>query len=228
VAPYYDKPSQGGRYRHYCEIARSVEFPIIVENDPSRNGVDILPETLARLTEIPNIVGVESATGDLSRPAGAAHSMRQDFVQLSGDDNTCVLFRMAGADGSVSVVANAVPKLWAEMQQASASGDWGRAMAIRVRLQPLLSALRLETNPGPIKYALTFLRPWFSPKTRLPLVPVSYDTGNAIVAALQGLDLIEGSLTGFGPTPRDGVDRGAHYRSPDYINENEQGPLPAI
>ena len=96
VAPYYNKPSQEGLYRHYYEIARSVDLPLIVENDPSRNGVDILPETLARLAEIPNIVGVESATGDLDRLASGAHSMRQDFVQLSGDDDTCVLFRMAG------------------------------------------------------------------------------------------------------------------------------------
>jgi len=201
VAPYYSKPSQEELYRHYCETARSVDLPLIVENDPSRTGVDILPETLARLAEIPNIVGVENVTGDLGRRANGALSMRRDFLHLSGDDDSCVLFRMAGGEGSVSVVANAVPKLWAETQQASAFGNWGRAMAIRVRLQPLLSALRLETNPGPIKYALTFLRPWFSSETRLPLVPVSYDTGNAIVAALQDLGLIEGSLTGSDPTP---------------------------
>jgi 4-hydroxy-tetrahydrodipicolinate synthase len=190
VTPYYNKPNQDGLYRHYCEIARSVELPIIVENDPLRSGVDIKPETLGRLAEIPNVVGIEDTTGDLGRLADKWLSMRADFIQLSGDDNTCVLFQMIGGRGSVSVVANVVPKLWAEMQQACRCGDWGRASTIQMRLLPLLSALNLETNPGPIKYALSFLRPWFSPTLRLPLVPVSYDTGNAIVEALTSLNLV--------------------------------------
>jgi 4-hydroxy-tetrahydrodipicolinate synthase len=191
VTPYYNKPNQNGLYRHYYEIARSVDLPIIVENDPSRTGIDIRPETLVRLAEIPNIVGVEDATGDLARLTGGSLAMRFDFIRLSGDDKTCLPFRMAGGHGSISIVANVVPKLWVEMQQASRCGDWGRASIIQMRFLPLLSALQLETNPGPIKYALSFLRPWFSPKIRLPLVPVSYETGSAIVAALTVLNLID-------------------------------------
>ena len=191
TTPYYNKPNQDGIYRHYYEIARSVDLPLIVENDPSRTGVDIRPETLMRLAEIPNIIGVEDATGDLARLADKWLSMRTDFIQLSGDDNSSVLFRMAGGHGSVSVIANVVPKLWAEMQQASSSGDWGRATTIQMRMLPLLRALRLEASPGPIKYALCFLRPWFSPNMRLPLVPVSYETADAIVAALAELGLID-------------------------------------
>lgn len=190
VTPYYNKPNQTGIYLHYAEIARSVDLPLIVENDPSRTGVDIQPETLARLADVPNIIGIEDATGDLSCLSVNSFPMGSDFVRLSGGDDTCLLFRMAGGHGSVSVVANVVPGLWAEMQQACSLGDWGIAKKIQVQLQPLLRALQLETNPSPIKYALSFLLPKFSPKVRLPLVAVSYETGSAIVAALTDLKFI--------------------------------------
>jgi 4-hydroxy-tetrahydrodipicolinate synthase len=191
VTPYYNKPNQTGVYRHYCEIARSVDIPLIVENDPSRTGIYIQPETLVRLAEIPNIIGIEDTTGDLSGISVNSFSMGLDFIRLSGADDTGILFRMAGGQGSVSVVANIVPRLWAEMQQACSLADWGRATNIQKQLQPLLRALRRETNPAPVKYALSFLRPKFSPKVRLPLVSVSYETGSAIVAALTDLKLID-------------------------------------
>lgn len=190
ATPFYNKPSQSGLYRHYYEIARSVDLPLIIESDPARTGVDIHPDTLARLTEIPNIVGLEDTVGDPGRVGGRGFLLKRDFIWLSGDDQTSVLFRMAGGHGSVSVVANAVPKVWAEMHQASDAGDWARATAIQMQLLPLVSALRLEAGPGPIKYALCFLRPWFSPDLRLPLVPIGYETGAAIVTALTELGLI--------------------------------------
>ncbi len=190
VTPYYNKPSQEGLYRHFSEIARSVDLPLIIETDPWRTGVDVCPATLARLAEIPSIVASEDAVGGHAGLAGKPFLRRREFLRLSGDDDSYVLFRMAGGQGSISVVANVVPKLWAEMNRACDLEDWGRAAAIERRLLPLLRALRLEPNPGPIKYALSFLRPWFSPKMRLPLAPVSYDTASMIVAALEGLDLI--------------------------------------
>lgn len=190
VTPYYNKPSQEGLYRHYSEIAHSVDLPLIIEIDPSRTGIDVCPETLVRLTEIPSIIASEDVVGGHAGLAGRSFLKRRDFVQLSGDDDSCVLSRMAGGHGSISVIANAVPKLWAEMHRACDLDDWGRASAVEMRLLPLLRALRLEPNPGPIKYALSFLRPWFSPATRLPLTPVSYDTATAIVEALKGLNLI--------------------------------------
>ncbi|WP_428990879.1 4-hydroxy-tetrahydrodipicolinate synthase [Methylocapsa aurea] len=191
VTPSYNKPSPPGLFRHYYEIASSVDIPLIVGVDPVRTGVDIGSDTLARLAEIENIVGLVDATGDFDRFPRDAFSLRSNFTRLSGDDRACLMFRLAGGHGSVSAVANAVPKIWSEMQQASTRGDWARATMIQKQLLPLLSALRMETGPGPIKYALSFLRPWFNPKVRLPLVPVEYETGSAVVAALGELELID-------------------------------------
>ena len=192
VTPTYNKPSPAGLFRHYYEIARSVDIPLIVGIDPVRTGIDIDigPDTLARLAEIENIVGLVDATGDFSRFPRDAFSLRSDFARLSGDDHACLMFRMAGGHGSVSIVANAVPKIWSEMQQASTRGDWARAAKIQKQLLPLLSALRMESGPGPIKYALSYLRPWFNPNVRLPLIPVKYETGSAVVSALRELELI--------------------------------------
>ncbi|WP_084570743.1 4-hydroxy-tetrahydrodipicolinate synthase [Methylosinus sp. PW1] len=191
VTPSYNKPSPAGLFRHYYEIARSVDIPLIVGIDPVRTGVDIGPDTLARLAEIENIVGLVDATGDFDRFPRHAFSLRSEFARLSGDDHACLMFRMAGGHGSVSIVANAVPKIWSEMQQASTRGDWARAAMIQKQLLPLLSAFRMEAGPGPIKYALSYLRPWFNPNVRLPLVPVKYETGSAVVAALRELELID-------------------------------------
>jgi 4-hydroxy-tetrahydrodipicolinate synthase len=190
VTPYYNKPTQDGLYRHYREIARSVELPIIVENDPSSACVDIRPETLALLAEIPNVVGIADATGSFSVTLVNSLSTPSGFVLLSGDDATCNLSRMAGGQGSVSIVANVIPGPWANMQRACSAQDWNRAASIQIRLLPLLRALRLEPNPAPVKYALSLLHPNFSPNVRLPLVPVSHETGLAIFSALTELKLI--------------------------------------
>ena len=190
VTPYYNKPTQDGLYRHYREIARSVGFPIIVENDPSSTCVDIRPETLALLAEIPNVVGIADVTGSFSITSVNTLSTSSGFVLLSGDDATCNLFRMAGGQGFVSIIANVVPGLWANIQRACTAQDWSRAASIQIRLLPLLRALRLEPNPAPVKYALSLLRTNFSPNVRLPLVPVSHETGLAIVSALTELKLV--------------------------------------
>lgn len=190
VTPYNSDPSQERLYRHYWEITRSVDLPLIIGIDPPSSGVDLCSETLARLAEIPSIIAAEDTVGGHPGLAAKSFLRQRDFFQLSGNDDSCVLFRMAGGHGSISVVANAVPKPWAEMHRACDVGDWGRAAAIERRLLPLLKALRLEPNPAPIKYALSSLRPWFRPNMRLPLTPVSYDTATAIVEALKGLDLI--------------------------------------
>jgi 4-hydroxy-tetrahydrodipicolinate synthase len=190
VTPYYNKPTQDGLYRHYREIARSVGLPIIVENDPSSTCVDIRPETLALLAEISNVVGIADATGSFSITSVNSLSTPSGFVHLSGDDATCNLFRMAGGQGSVSIIANVVPGLWANFQQACNAQDWNRAASIQIRLLPLLRALRLEPNPAPVKCALSLLHADFSANVRLPLVPVSDETGLAIFSALTELKLI--------------------------------------
>jgi 4-hydroxy-tetrahydrodipicolinate synthase len=191
VTPYYNKPNQEGLYRHFREIANAVGIPLIVENDPSRTRVEIRPETLAKLAEMPNIVGIEDVTCDLSRFSVHSLSSAPNFIRWSGDDSASLLFRMAGGSSSVSVVANVVPRLWADMQRACDAGDWSGARSIQTRLKPLVAALQLETNPGPVKYALSLAHPWFSPTMRLPLVAVSQQTARAIDSALKELKLVD-------------------------------------
>jgi 4-hydroxy-tetrahydrodipicolinate synthase len=191
VTPYYNKPNQEGLYRHYREIAKAVGIPLILENDPSRTCIEIHPETLEKLAATPNIVGIEDVTCDLSRFSVHSLSSAPNFIRWSGDDSASLLFRMAGGSGSVSVVANVVPRLWAEMQRACDAGDWSGARSIQTRLKPLVAALQLETNPGPVKYALSLAHPWFSPTMRLPLVAVSRQTASAIDSALKELKLVD-------------------------------------
>jgi 4-hydroxy-tetrahydrodipicolinate synthase len=191
VTPYYNKPNQEGLYRHFREVANSVGIPLILENDPSRTCVEIRPETLAKLAETPNIVGIEDVICDLSRFSVHSLSSNPNFIRWSGEDSSSLLFRMAGGSSSVSIVANVVPRLWAEMHQASYAGDWSHARSIQMRLKPLVSAFQLETNPGPVKYALSLVHPWFSPTMRLPLVSVSSQTACAIASALKELKLLD-------------------------------------
>jgi 4-hydroxy-tetrahydrodipicolinate synthase len=191
VTPYYNKPNQEGLYRHYREIANAVGIPLILENDPSRTCIEIRPETLAKLAVTPNIVGIEDVTCDLSRFSVHSLSSAPSFIRWSGDDSASLLFRMAGGSSSVSVVANVVPRLWADMQQACDAGDWNRAKSIQTRVNPLVAALQLETNPGPVKYALSLAHRWFSPTMRLPLVSVSRQTACAIASALKELKLLD-------------------------------------
>ncbi len=191
VTPYYNKPNQEGLYRHYREIANAVGIPLILENDPSRTCVEIRPETLAKLAEIPNIVGIEDVICDLSRFSVHSLSSATNFIRWSGEDSASLLFRMAGGSSSVSIAANVVPRLWADMQQACDAGDWNRAKSIQTRVNPLVAALQLKTNPGPVKYALSLAHPWFSSTMRLPLVAVSEQTARAIDSALKELKLVD-------------------------------------
>ena len=191
VTPYYNKPNQEGLYRHYREIANAVGIPLILENDPSRTCIEIHPETLAKLAATPNIVGIEDAICDLSRFSIHSLASAPNFIRWSGDDSASLLFRMAGGSSSVSVVANVVPRLWADMHRACDVGDWTGAKSIQALLKPLVAALQLETNPGPVKYALSLAHPWFSPTMRLPLVAVSRQTASAIASALKELSLVD-------------------------------------
>jgi 4-hydroxy-tetrahydrodipicolinate synthase len=163
-------------------VARSVDIPLIIEADPSRTGIDISSQTLGRLAEIPNIVAIADVVGDPRRIRD-----RAELIMLSGDDGACVTYRLAGGSGSVSVVANVVPALWAALQRAVNARDWLRASMIEAVLQPLVSALQLEANPAPVKYALSLLHSWFSPRMRLPLVSVNEATGAAIRQAIARL-----------------------------------------
>ncbi|GLS28576.1 4-hydroxy-tetrahydrodipicolinate synthase [Mesorhizobium albiziae] len=186
VTPYYNKPSQEGIFRHYEAIASKVNIPIVVYNVPSRTGVDLLPETVARLAQIPTIVGIKDATGDLDRPSAISRQAGNDFLQFSGHDATAFGFNTMGGVGTISVVANVAPRLCADMHNACRRGDHHTARAIQHHLRPLIAALELESNPVPVKYALHLLL-GLSPDVRLPLVPATTATQQAVQVALLAL-----------------------------------------
>lgn len=187
VTPYYNKPMQEGLYRHFAAIAGSVDLPLILYNVPCRTGVDLAPDTLARLAAIPSIVGIKDATGDLGRPMATARAAGAGFLQLSGHDATAAGFNLAGGRGCISVVANVAPRLCADLQRACRDGDFRTAAAIQARLAPLVSALERETNPGPIKLALSLLRPDVSAGLRLPLAAPAPVTAAVVAEALEAL-----------------------------------------
>jgi len=191
VTPYYNRPSQEGVFQHFQAIARAVEIPIILYNVPSRTNIDLNLDTLERLAEFPNIIGIKDATGDLSRPMALASRLGDRFIQLSGHDATAMAFNMMGGQGTISAVANIVPNLCVDLQKAWLRGDAKAAMAIQQRLQPLIAALELESYPGPVKHALHVLH-GASAEMRLPLVPVSRATAHAIEAAVASLYLCGG------------------------------------
>lgn len=186
VAPYYSKPSQEGIYRHFEAVVRSVDLPVIVYNVPSRTGVDIAPRTLDRLAQLPGVVGIKDATGDIGRFLTSSPAIKARLAQLSGNDLTALPFNLCGGHGTISVAANVVPRLMVSLHHAIATGNGQAALAIHERLQPLFSALERETNPGPIKYALHLAR-GLSPEVRLPLTTVSPETAAEIRAALEPL-----------------------------------------
>ncbi len=188
VTPYYNRPGPEGVFRHFEAIARAVDIPIILYNVPSRTGVDLTLDTLERLAEIPNIIGLKDATGDLSRPPALSSRLGERFIQLSGHDATAMAFNLMGGRGTISVVANIAPRLCAELNAACRRDDVPAARVMQARLQPLIAALERETNPGPVKHALHVLR-GLPPGLRLPLVPVARATAEAIEVALSGIPL---------------------------------------
>ena len=189
VAPYYNKPTQEGLFRHFEAIARAVDLPVIVYNIPGRSVVDVSVETMARLAALPNIVGVKDATADLARPLKTRLACGADFCQLSGEDATATAFLAMGGVGCISVTANVAPKLCAEMQAAWAEGDLATCFAIRDRLMPLHDSMFCETNPAPVKYAVSLLGRCL-PGVRLPLVELAEGSKRKVEAAMKGLGLI--------------------------------------
>ena len=189
VAPYYNKPSQEGLYRHFEAVAGSSDLPTIVYNIPGRSIVDITPETMARIAGIRQVVGVKDATGDLTRPGAHRHLIGPDFVQLSGEDPTAVGFNAEGGVGCISVSSNVAPALCAQLQNATLSGDYQEALEIADLLQPLHKALFLSPSPGPAKYALSLLELCL-PDVRLPLTEPDEHTKSAVRAAMEHAGLI--------------------------------------
>ncbi|CAA7613432.1 4-hydroxy-tetrahydrodipicolinate synthase [Magnetospirillum sp. LM-5] len=189
VAPYYNKPTQEGLFRHYEAIAKAVDLPIIVYNIPGRSVVNITVETFARLAKIPQIVGVKDATADLARPLQMRVALGDTFCQLSGEDATATAFLAQGGVGCISVSSNVAPKLCAQMHEAWQKGDLATCFAIRDRLMPLHDAMFCETSPAPVKYAASLLGKSL-PDVRLPMVEATEAARAKVSAAMKQVGLI--------------------------------------
>lgn len=186
VMPYYNKPTPEGQYRHFKAVNDIAEIPIYIYNIPGRSIVDMSVETMARLAQLRNIVGVKDATSDLARPMLTRLAIGADFIQLSGEDATVVPFLAGGGDGCISVTANIAPRLCADLHDAWQRGDLATVMDLQDRLMPLHSAMFCEASPGPVKYAAELLGKC-SAATRLPLCEIAESSKiqvkNALVAA---------------------------------------------
>jgi 4-hydroxy-tetrahydrodipicolinate synthase len=190
VAPYYNRPNQDGIYAHYAHLADKSDLPIIVYNVPARTVTDIQPATMARLAEIPTIVGIKDASGQIARVGEHRLGCGADFNQLCGNDDMALAFNAAGGAGCISVTANVAPKLCAEFQAATAKGDYALARGLNDKLHPLHSALFTDASPGPVKYAMSRVIEGFPEDVRLPLVRASEASRKAVDAALEIAGLI--------------------------------------
>jgi 4-hydroxy-tetrahydrodipicolinate synthase len=190
VPPYYNRPNQEGIYAHLAAIAEAVDIPIVLYNVPARTVTDISVETMARLARIANVVAVKDATGNLARVSAQRAACGEDFVQLSGNDDMALGFSAMGGTGCISVTANVAPKLCAEFQNACLSGDWKAALKLQDRLYPLHSALFTDASPGPVKYALSRVRPGTSAELRVPMTPPSEASRKAVDEALDHAGLV--------------------------------------
>lgn len=190
VTPYYNKPSQDGLYAHFKTVADAVDIPIIIYNIPPRSVIDMSTITMARLaSDCPNIIGVKDATADLTRPLAIRQEIGENFCMLSGEDATVMSFLANGGDGCISVTSNAAPRACAEMHDAWQAGDVKTAMAINARLFPLHSALFIEPNPVPVKYAASLLEKC-TMDVRLPLTPANENTQKLVHDAMVSAGLL--------------------------------------
>ena len=189
AAPYYNKPTQEGLYQHYKAVHDATDIPLIVYNIPGRSVVDITDDTLARLAELPRIAGVKDATGDLSRVSTLRAKVGDRLALLSGEDMTTIGFNAMGGQGCISVTANAVPSVCAEIQNLSLSKDYDGALKHHESLVMLHLAMFAETNPVPVKYAMHLLNKC-SAEIRLPLTEPSDSVKQQLKQALADLSLI--------------------------------------
>ena len=183
VTPYYNKPTQEGLYQHYKKINDNVGIPIIIYNIPSRSVIDMSVETMAKLYELKNIIGVKDATGDLSRVDQQLKLMGKEFIQLTGNDDNAFEFNKRGGVGSISVTANIAAKLCSDFQ-THCKNNSKEAEKLNKILQPVHSAMFVESNPSPVKYAASLLE-MCSSDVRLPLVEVKEDSKKKISEALK-------------------------------------------
>ena len=189
VTPYYNKPTQEGLYHHFKAIADAVDLPIFIYNIPGRSVVNMSNDTMARLAEMTQTVGVKDATADIARVSSQRLLMGSDFIQLSGEDATALALMAHGGHGCISVTANLAPRACAEFQSACLAGDFGTALEYQDRLMPLHTALFLETSPAPVKYGASLLE-LCAGELRSPLVEVSDETKESVKAAMRVAGLL--------------------------------------
>jgi 4-hydroxy-tetrahydrodipicolinate synthase len=189
VTPYYNKPTQEGLYQHYKAINDAIGIPIIIYNIPGRSVVDMSVDTMKRLFELNNIAGVKDATANVVRVSQQRAALGADFNQLSGEDATALGFMAHGGHGCISVTSNVAPRLCAEFQNSCLKGDYAQALKLQDKLMPLHTALFIETNPAPAKYALSLLGKC-ADTVRLPMVPVAENTRAAVREAMVHAGLV--------------------------------------
>ena len=189
VTPYYNKPTQEGLYRHFRAIADTVDLPMFIYNIPGRSIVNMSDDTMARLAEMPGVVGVKDATADIARVSSQRLLMGPDFIQLSGEDSTALALMAHGGHGCISVTANLAPRACAEFQSACLARDFSAALEYQDRLMPLHAALFLETSPAPVKYGASLLG-LCGGELRLPLVEVSDGTKESVESAMRTAGLL--------------------------------------
>ena len=192
VTPYYNKPTQEGLYQHYKAINDKCGIPIIIYNIPGRSVIDMSVDTMAKLYELKNIIGVKDATGDLSRVDETLKKMGKDFIQLTGNDDNALEFNKRGGVGAISVTANIAPKLCSEFQKFSVMNDeksLSEAGKLNKILQPVHHSMFVESNPSPVKYAAKLLN-LCEDDVRLPLVKVTEPTKEAVKKALISANIL--------------------------------------
>ncbi|MCB1351405.1 MAG: 4-hydroxy-tetrahydrodipicolinate synthase [Rhodobacteraceae bacterium] len=190
VTPYYNKPNQRGLYHHFRTLHDAVDLPILIYNIPGRSVIDMTPATMGELAKLPRIVGVKDATGDVTRVSEQRITCGHDFVQISGEDASALGFNAHGGVGCISVVANIVPRLSAEFQEAMLAGDYAKALGYQDRLMPLHRACFAEPNPAPTKYALSLLGKC-TEEVRSPLVTLEDATKEKIRAAMRHAGVLD-------------------------------------
>ena len=189
VCPYYNRPTQEGLYLHYRAIAEEVPIPIVIYNIQGRTGVNMATETLARLAEIPNIVGVKEASGSIKQMSDVIHLCGPEFSVLSGDDIFTLALLAIGGKGVISVISNVVPGDMAGMVDAFAAGDLEKARQLHYRMSPLIDALFIETNPIPVKAALAMMGK-IAYELRLPLCKMAEKNAAVLKKVMQDYGLI--------------------------------------
>ena len=189
VVPYYNKPTQEGQYLHFKAIAEAVDLPMILYNVPGRSVADMAHDTVLRLAQVPGIVGIKEATGNIERAQWLIRQAPQGFSIYSGDDPTAVALMLCGGQGNVSVSANLVPRLMHELCVAAMAGEASRAMEIQFKLLPLHKNLFVEANPIPVKWAMARLK-LCGPTLRLPMTPLTQTNQASVEDALRAVGLL--------------------------------------